>query len=68
MIYHVWPTTDIKEHETDGKLCWCCQDLEVQPNGDLLYTHHYAQQEQWDELAKHQTIEAHGKSWSVGKN
>ena len=23
-VYHVYPTNDLREHETDGDSCWCC--------------------------------------------
>lgn len=38
-IYHVFPTNDIKEHNTEDTTCDCEPISETQPGGDILIIH-----------------------------
>lgn len=42
MIQHIYPIGDLKEHETDGKPCWCRPEEEVVGLTGLLIIHNSA--------------------------
>jgi len=47
--YHIYPVGDLRDHETDGKPCWCKPKIE---NDGMLVVHH-----SMDEREKYETGE-----------
>ena len=35
-VWHVYPDNDLREHETDGKLCWCRPEFEYEDDNEFI--------------------------------
>lgn len=48
--YHVYPLNDFREHETDGKPCWC--NPRVEEDGELVVHNSMDRREEYEQGRK----------------